>query len=115
MKASSSISTIQELMEGDQLRDLHEEPSPEVKTYDDKNIERGVNDLLQGQSSCQTDGSAIRDFVLQEKLNRLMKREDFVAVGEKRMDAELSTVSTFRNETGELYAEYIDHHMADLP
>ena len=53
-----------------------------MKTVDGKDIMRGVNDLLKGKSSCQTDGSAIRDFGLQKKTDRLVKRDDVVAISE---------------------------------
>ena len=49
---SSSISTTQECMEGDQSRDWHEAPRPEVKMVEVTDIERGVSDLLQGKSIC---------------------------------------------------------------
>ena len=67
-KASSSIFTIQGCIEDDQSQDRHEESSSGVKMVDGKDIERGVNKLLQGKSSCPTDGSAIRDCELQEKV-----------------------------------------------
>ena len=57
---------------GDQSQDRHEKSSPEVKRVDGKDIERDVSDLLQGESSYQTDGSAIRDCKLQEKSYRLI-------------------------------------------
>ena len=88
--------------------------SPEVKTVDGKDIERGVNDLLQEKFSCRTYGSAIRDCGFQEKLCRLVKQEDVVAKRKESNDAEPSTVATFRNESGELYAEDFDQHIEIL-
>ena len=38
-----------------------------------------------------------------------------MAIGEEKTDANPSTVSTYRNESGELYAEDVDHHMVILP
>ena len=101
-------------MEGDQSQDRHEASSPEVKMVDGKDIERGVIDLLLGKSSCQIDGSAIRDCALQEKFDRRVKRNDVVAIGEERTDTEPSIVSTYRYESGKLYAEDVDKHMAIL-
>ena len=43
-------------MEGDQSRDRNEETSLEVKMVDGKDIERVVNDLLQGKYSCREVG-----------------------------------------------------------
>ena len=53
-------------MESDQSRDRHEVLSPEVKRVDGKDIERDLSDLLQGKSSCQAEGSPIRDCELQK-------------------------------------------------
>ena len=64
-KDSSSISTIQECMKVNLSRYRYKEMIPEVKTVDSKDNERDVNDLLQGKSRCQIDGSAIRDCGLQ--------------------------------------------------
>ena len=36
-------------------------------------------------------------------------------IGEERTEAAPPTVSTYRNESGELYAEDYDHHMVILP
>ena len=102
-------------MEGDQSRDRHEGSSPEVKTFDSKYIERGVRDFLQRESSCRTDGSAIRDCELQEKSHRLVKGNDVVAIGEERTEIEPPTASTYRNDSGDLYAEDVDKHMAFVP
>ena len=115
MKVSSSISTIQGGMEVDQSRGRHEEPNPEVKTVEGKCIERGVNNLLREKCSCQTDGSAMRDCGLQANPDGQVKRNDVVVIGEERREAEPSTVSTYRTESGEVYAEDVDQHMAILP
>ena len=71
-----------------------------MKTVDKNYTEQDVNDLLQEKSSCQTDGGAIRDYGLLEKPNRLVKRDDIDAIDEERKDAETSTVSMYRNESG---------------
>ena len=102
-------------MEGDHSRDRHKGSSLEVKTVDSKYIEQGVSDMLQRESSCQTDGSAMRDFELQEKYHRLVKGNDVVAIGEERTEVEPPTVSTYRKYSGELNAENVDQHMAILP
>ena len=60
-KVSSSISATQGCRRGDQSQDRHEESNPEVKMVDAKDIRRGISDLLQGESRCQTDESEIRD------------------------------------------------------
>ena len=70
---------------------------------------------MQGKPSCQTDGSEIRDCGLQEIPDRLVEREDVVVTDEEMTDAEPSTVSTYLNESGELYTEDFDQHMAILP
>ena len=46
-KASASSSTIQGCMEVDRSRDRPENPSPEVKTVDCKDLDQIVNDFLQ--------------------------------------------------------------------
>ena len=86
-----------------------------MKTVDVTDIERGVSDLLQGGSSCQIDGSAIRDCELQEKSDRLVKRNDVGTIGEENTGVEPLTESTYRNESGDLYAEDVYKHMALLP
>ena len=53
-KVSSSISATQGCRRGDQSQDRHEESNPEVKMVDARDIERGISDLLQGESRCQT-------------------------------------------------------------
>ena len=44
-----------------------------------------------------------------------MKRDDVENIGEERTGAEPSTVAAYRNESGELYADDVDQHMAILP
>ena len=51
-------------MKVDQSRDLHGVMSHQVKTVDGKDIEQSVN-LLQGKSTCHTDGRVTRDCGLQ--------------------------------------------------
>ena len=86
-----------------------------MKTVDVTDIERGVSDLLQGGSSCQIDGSAIRDCELQEKFDGLVKRNGVVTIGGERKREEPPTVSKYRTKSVELYAEDVDQHMAILP
>ena len=100
---------------GDQSQDRHEEANPEVKMADAKDIGRDISKLLQGESRCHTDGSAIRYGELQENSDRLVKRNDVGAIGEEKTRVEPLTESTYRNESGWLYAEDIDRHMAVLP
>ena len=47
--------------------------------------------------------------------NRLVKVVDVGMIDEERTDVEPSTLSTYRNKSGELYAEDVDQHMAILP
>ena len=86
-----------------------------MKTVNHKYIERGVSDLLQIEYSFRPDGSAIRDCDLQENCYRLVKWNDAVAIDEERTEVELPAVSTYRNDSVELYAENVDQHMAILP
>ena len=102
-------------MEGDHSRDRHKGSSLEVKTVDSKYIEQGVSDMLQRKSSCQKDGSANRDFELQENSHQLVKGNDVVAIGEESTEVEPPTVSTYRNDSGELYTEDVDQHITILP
>ena len=44
-----------------------------------------------------------------------MKRNDVVAIAEEKTGVELLIESAYRTESGELYAEDIDQHMAVLP
>ena len=71
-----------------------------MKRVDGKDIEQDVNDLMQGKSSYQTDGSAIRDCKLQEKSYRLVEGNDVVAIGGERMEVEPPPVPTYRNDSG---------------
>ena len=93
-KVSSSISATQGCRSGVQSQDRHEESNPEVKMVDAKDIGRGISDLLQGESRCQTDGSEIRDCELQETSDRLVERNDVGAIGEEKTGVELLTEST---------------------
>ena len=43
------------------------------------------------------------------------ERNDVVAIGGERTEAEPSTVSTYRNDGGYLLAKDVDHHMEILP
>ena len=58
-----------------------------MKIVDGNDIGRGVNELLQGKSSCQTDGSAIRDCGVQEKPDRPVELNDVLAIGAERKEA----------------------------
>ena len=51
MNASSSISTVQGCMEGDQSQDRYEGSSSEVNIVDGNILERDVNDILQGSAA----------------------------------------------------------------
>ena len=44
-----------------------------------------------------------------------MKVNDVGAIGEERTEAEPPSVSMYRNESGKMYAEDVDQHMAVLP
>ena len=59
--------------------------------------------------------SEIRDCALQEKSDQLVKRNDVVAIGGEWTEAKLSTVPTYRNESGALYAGDVDQHREILP
>ena len=67
-----------------------------METVDSKDIKRDVNYLLQINSSCQTDGSAIRDCEEQEQSDQLVKVNDIEAIGEERTEAEPPFVSMYR-------------------
>ena len=115
MKASSSIPTTPGCTKSYQSQDRHDEPSSGVKIVDGKDIERGVNNLLQGKSGCQTGGGAIRDCDLQDKSDRLVEVKDIGVIGEERTEADWPSASTYHIESGEMYAEDIDQHMEILP
>ena len=113
--ASSSIPTTPGCTKSYQSQDRHDEPSSGVKIVDGKDIERGVNNLLQGKSGCQTGGGAIRDCDLQDKSDRLVEVKDIGVIGEERTEADWPSASTYHIESGEMYAEDIDQHMEILP
>ena len=70
--------------------------------------------MLEAKSSCHTDGSAIRGCEIGKKSDRLVKVNDVGAIGEERTEAEPPFTSTYRTESGDIYAEDVDQHMTIL-